>query len=47
MSPEEYAVHRERVTWLSEHPLVERNQRGRGNEQTDLSEWLSEEARHA
>ena len=23
MSPEEYEVHRERVLWLSEHPLVD------------------------
>lgn len=23
MSPEEYDVHRERVLWLSEHPLID------------------------
>lgn len=27
MSPEEYEVHRERVLWLSEHPLVDSDRR--------------------
>ena len=39
MSPEEYEVHRERVMWLSEHPLVDRDRADRDTEQTSLSEW--------
>lgn len=39
MSPEEYAVHRERVMWLGEHPLVERERDDRNAEQMELTEW--------
>lgn len=39
MSPEEYEVHRERVLYLSEHPLIERDNRlDQDTRQATLSE---------
>lgn len=39
MTPEEYEVHRERVLYLSEHPLIESDERrDLGTRQLTLSE---------
>lgn len=39
MTPEEYAVHCERVLWLSEHPLIERDREEPDDEQASLADW--------
>lgn len=39
MSPEEYECRRERLLWLSEHPLVERERENTDDEQASLSAW--------